>query len=199
MDDTSAAAEHLGEVAIPDEIDRNWLIGEYLAPFGIPAESALADLCEDILIAAASQGDATLQMRPGGWRVKTTSTLVKTTLATVLVGAALHATGTDEIPVALLPAVLPLAIDLDRVRLNRKERTLLAPLRIAAAGMEGLAVHPQVLYDRLDQHTRSQLNYGDFEEFCEHLIEAGEMDDGGYDEVRPRHAGDPAWIRITWV
>ena len=99
----------------------------------------------------------------------------------------------------LLPAVLPLLIDVQRVRLDRRDRELLIPLRQATNGIEGMAVSPRVLYNRLDAVTQDELNYDDFAAFCTRLVEAGELDDAGLDDVRPRSAGAPAWIRITWT
>ncbi len=142
---------------------------------------------------------SSLHMRPGGWRIDIAGTAVKTFISGSILAAALFVNGAQEIPAELLPAVLPLLIDVQRVRLDRRDRELLIPLRQATNGIEGMAVSPRVLYNRLDAVTQDELNYDDFAAFCTRLVEAGELDDAGLDDVRPRSAGAPAWIRITWT
>lgn len=157
----------------------------------------MADLCEDILVSVADESAGELHMRPGGRRVNLTASLVRTALAPAVVGAGLVFAGVDQVPLQLLPAVLPLLVDLERVPLNRQDRELLIPLQNAAAGLEGFALHPEVLYNRLDPTVKDQLNFRDYLAFTERLIEAGELDNAGGNDIRPRRAGGPAWVRIT--
>jgi hypothetical protein len=56
---------------------------------------------------------------------------------------------------------------------------------------------PDALYSRLPADERERIAPGDFADFIDRLIQAGEADPAGYDEVRLRSAGRPAWIRIT--
>lgn len=195
LEDLSA---YIDALHVPDQLDRDWLLGRFLSPLGVAEDDALADTCEDLLLAESRQGEITLQMRPGGWRINLTASLAKTMLAGSFVAAALAITGNDDIPAELIPAVLPLFMDVEKVRLDRRDRALLVPLRLAAMGREGISLNPQILYDRLDPTVRDDLNFGDFLSFCDRLIEAGQMDSAGYDEVRARPADDPAWLRITW-
>ena len=188
----------LTAIDFPEEFDRDWLIAEVFTPLGIDPDQHLADLCEDILLGYTAQVPGELHTRPGGWRINVGASLVRTTVAAAIVGAGLIGIGADQVPLQLLPAVLPLLVDMDRVRLNRGDRQLLLPLRHAAVGIEGVAVNPQVLYNRLDPVVRAQLNYHDFTAFLDRLIEAGELDNAGGDDVRPRQPGKPAWLRITW-
>jgi hypothetical protein len=197
MTTTVNLLEYLSERDIPEEFDREWLSEAVLTPLGIKADHYLADLCEDILISTADNSTGELHMRPGGWRINLAESLVRTAVASAVVGAGLVFAGVDQVPLQLLPAVLPLLVDLKRVRLNRADRELLIPLRKAAAGLEGFALHPEVLYNRLDPTVQAQLNYRDFLAFTERLIEAGELDNAGGDDIRPRRVGDPAWVRIT--
>lgn len=199
MSDRQALSDYLDGLAIPDELDRTWLLKEFLAPLGIESASPLADLCEDILVEAVAAADAAFHMRPGGWRIDVVGTSMKTLLAASLLGAALFINGSSDVPEELLPAVLPLLIDMKRVTLNRQDRALLVPLRLAARGVEGMAVNSQVLYQRLDPAVRGQLSPGDFEDLCERLIQSGHLDDAGLGDVRARAGQEPAWIRLTWT
>lgn len=198
MTDVVELAQHLDQLCVPDEIDRDWFLAEFTTPLGIRTGSALADLCEDMFVVASSEAGSDLRMRPGGWQVNIRGSLVKALLAAVLVGAGLFVDGKDDIPAEIIPAVLPLLVDLTRVRLNRQDRALHVPLSLATAGLEGMSINPQVIYNRLDPAVREQLNYGDFVSYCERLVDAGEMDDGGFDELRIRQPGAPAWLRISW-
>ncbi len=199
MADESTLTAQLDDLSIPTTIDREWLATAVLGPLGIKADTRLADLVEDILLAQLSDDDSSFHMRPGGWRIDVAGTTAKAIICGSILAAALFLNGAQEIPAELLPAAVPLLIDVKRVRLDMRERELLLPLRQATRGIEGMAVSPRVLYNRLDSATQGEINYNDFAAFCTRLVEAGELDDAGLNDVRPRSAGTPAWIRITWT
>lgn len=198
VSDQFELSAYLDSIDVPDELDRPWLLDVCLTPLGITATTPVAEACEDIVLVLSGEVGGALQMRPGGWRVRLGSSMAKVLLSGAIVAAGLAAYGMDEIPLEVIPAVLPALVDVEHVRLDRRERALLVPLRLATAGLDGMPVNPQVVYDRLPTPVRDQLNYLDFLAFCDRLIAAGEMDDGGYEEIRPRRSGDPAWIRITF-
>lgn len=199
MTNTPTLADHLADLEIPEELDRAWFTGSFLTSFDIDPDSDLADLCEDIVLATVGGADAAFHMRPGGWRINVAGTAVKTILTSALLGAALFYNGATDIPAELLPAVVPLLVDVNRVRLSRRDRELLVPLRLTSSELGGLAVSPHVLYNRLEPSVQAELGYSDFSEFCDRLIAAGHMDDAGLGDVRMRLADRPAWIRITWT
>lgn len=198
MAHTQNLFELVEALEVPDEMDRTWFTDSFLQPLGIEPDSRLGELCEDVLLEAVSDGDDAFHMRPGGWRVDLAGGAVKALLVTVVLAAALFFSGADDIPLELLPVVVPLLVDVERVRLSRRDEELLIPLRVASDGVTGMALRHEGLYNRLDPAVREQLNYGDFVDFCERLIKAGYADDAGYGEVRMRPAGHPAWLRVTW-
>ena len=198
MAHTQNLFELVEALEVPDEMDRTWFTDSFLQPLGIEPDSRLGELCEDVLLEAVSDGDDAFHMRPGGWRVNLAGGAVKALLVTVVLAAALFFSGADDIPLELLPVVIPLLVDVERVRLSRRDEELLIPLRVASDGVTGMALRHEGLYNRLDPAVREQLNYGDFVDFCERLIKAGYADDAGYGEVRMRPAGHPAWLRVTW-
>lgn len=198
MAHTQNLFELVEALEVPDEMDRTWFTDSFLQPLGIEPDSRLGELCEDVLLEAVSDGDDAFHMRPGGWRVNLAGGAVKALLVTVVLTAALFFSGADDIPLELLPVVVPLLVDVERVRLSRRDEELLIPLRVASDGVTGMALRHEGLYNRLDPAVREQLNYGDFVDFCERLIKAGYADDAGYGEVRMRPAGHPAWLRVTW-
>ena len=188
MAHTQNLFELVEALEVPDEMDRTWFTDSFLQPLGIEPDSRLGELCEDVLLEAVSDGDDAFHMRPGGWRVNLAGGAVKALLVTVVLAAALFFSGADDIPLKLLPVVIPLLVDVERVRLSRRDEELLIPLRVASDGVTGMALRHEGLYNRLDPAVREQLNYGDFVDFCERLIKAGHADDAGYGEVRMRPA-----------
>ena len=186
MAHTQNLFELVEALEFPDEMDRTWFTDSFLQPLGIEPDSRLGELCEDVLLEAVS--DDAFHMRPGGWRVNLAGGAVKALLVTVVLAAALFFSGADDIPLELLPVVVPLLVDVERVRLSRRDEELLIPLRVASDGVTGMALRHEGLYNRLDPAVREQLNYGDFVDFCERLIKAGYADDAGYGEVRMRPA-----------
>lgn len=198
MTDFEELSRWLDSLAMPSQLDRSWLLNDFLMPLGVETDTVFADLCEDIVVGAAAADSSAFHMRAGAWRIDVSGTVTRTLLAAAFLGAALAAIGTSDIPEELYPAVLPLLVDVERIRVSRRDKALLAPLRNASQGVEGIALNPQVLYARLDPSVRSQLCAGDFEDLCERLVEAGHLDDGGYGDVRARATSEPAWIRLTW-
>lgn len=197
MVDELTLMDYVDGLDVPTPMNRDWLLADFLRPLGIAADGDVSQGCEDVVLAGAGFADGSLHIRPGGWRINLAGSAIRTLLAGSLVAAALAVGGFDDIPIEVIPATLPLLVDVKRIRLDRRDRSLLLPLRGAAAGLEGQAIHPQILYDRLDPAVRRQLNYLDFVAFCERLIAAAEMDDGGFDEIKPRAPGSLAWIRVT--
>ena len=198
MTDSQLLLDYIDGLATPDELDRTWLLAAFLAPLGIDPDSQLAGVCEDIVTDDLSSHNDTFHMRPGGWRVGLGGPVTRSLLAGALLGAVLFANGVHDIPVELYPAVLPLLIDVERVKLSRRDRDLLFPLRIAAQGVEGMALSPHVLYNRLEPAVRAQLGFGDFQDLCDRLIEAGQLDDADDGDIRARAADNPAWVRVSW-
>lgn len=199
MSQTQNLFELVEALEVPDEVDRAWFTDSFLRPLGIEPDSRLGELCEDVLLEAVADDGNAFHMRPGGWRVNLAGGAVKTLLVTVILAAALFFNGADDIPLELLPVVVPLLVDVERVCLSRVDEELLIPLRVASVGVTGMALRHEALYNRLDPAVREQLNYGDFVDFCERLVRAGYADDAGYGEVRMRPDGRPAWLRVTWL
>lgn len=192
-------SKYLELLPLPEGLDRSWLVDEFLTNLRLNTPPDLVDEFEDAVLASSFPRDERLQIRPGGWHIRASASLIKTALTFGLLAVGLTAIGANDVPVQLMPVVLPLLIDVEKARLNRRDQELLVPLRFATSGLEGYAVNPVVLYNRLDRDVRDQLNYDDFTSFVQRLIDAGEMDDAGLGDVRAREPGRPAWIRLTFT
>jgi hypothetical protein len=152
---------------------------------------------EDAVVAALPDA-AGLRVRPGGWVVNVRSSTVRTVVAAALVAGAMWHAGLNQLPGYVAPAVLPLLIDARQVRLTRADRRLLVDLRVSqATGQMEWPWPAEALYSRLPSDVQARVAPGDFADFIDRLVQVGEADPAGYDEVRLRPAGHPAWIRLT--
>jgi hypothetical protein len=188
----------LDDVEVPATIDHDSLSALFSAITGLAQDDPAAGICEDAFLAAIEQSPVPLELRPGGWRVDVAATAVRTALSAAIMTAVLWAGGFDQIPTFVLPAVLPLLVAAQRVELSGKQKYLLAELHRSVGSAQGLAVHPDVLYNKLPQHIRDQLSPLDFRDFLDAFIGAGIADNPGGGDVRLRPANDPSWIRIQF-
>jgi hypothetical protein len=191
-------ADAISIAGIPAEMDQPALLDLLRNVTGIDTDTyPFAVIAAEDALAAIGRGSPVLEVRPGGWVVDTTSSLARAAVTAALMTAVMYAGGFDQIPAYVLPAILPLLVDMDRVRLSRSDRQLLAVLRFNAGAAAGQPVHPDVLYDRLPDDVRQDVSPLDFADFTERLIAVGEADDPGYGDVtlldRPR------WIRISFT
>lgn len=183
----------------PDELDQVTLLAGFTDITGLSSDSVSASTFEDCFLDAVGQAGANLEMRPGGWKVNLSASLVKLALTTALMTGVMWQAGFDQLPTYVLPAVLPLVVDVKRATLSRGQKTMLMQLRSAAVSSTGAVVQPAVLYSRLPQSVQDDVSPLDFEDFIQALIESGEVDNAGYTDVRLRPSADPAWLRITWT
>jgi hypothetical protein len=190
-------ADAISAAGIPAELDQPALLSLLREVTGIDAaDHPFAVIAAEDALAAGQRGTPMLEVRPGGWVVDTTSSLARAAVTAALMTAVMYAGGFDQIPAYVLPAVLPLVVDLDRVRLSRADRRLLAVLRANAGTAAGHPVNTDVLYNRLPVSVRQEISTLDFADFMDRLIAAGEADDPGLDDVVLRD--QPRWIRISF-
>jgi hypothetical protein len=155
------------------------------------------ELCEDAVLGAL-EPDRALQMRPGGWIVDLSSTVVRSAVAAALIGGAMWPAGLDQLPGFVLPAVLPMLFDIRRARLTRQDRRLLVDLRLRTTAQQvDWPWPPAAMYQRLPAAVQQSVSEDDFADFVQRLVAVGEADPAGYGEVRLRPGGQPAWLRIT--
>ena len=188
----------LDTLELPAELNHTTLIEFFTRITGLPDDSPAAGIFEDAFLAAMEQSPTALEFRPGGWRVDVAATMVRTALTTSIMIAALWISGIDQIPAAVMTAVLPMLVVTERVHLDRREQYLLTQLQQSVGSAQGLAVHPDVLYNKLPVDVRDQLSPLDFQDFLDAFIAAGQADDAGGGDVRVRDPHQPCWIRVTF-
>ncbi len=135
-----------------------------------------------------------LHARPGGWVLRLGDATARAGLATAVTAGVMAAAGFDQLPALVLPAVLPLLIDLDHVELSPGDRHVLATLRLQP-DVVNTENSPPALYDALPADLRDQVSMPDFLDLIERLRDAGQADtDDGI--VIVRDETDPAWLRF---
>lgn len=148
----------------------------------------------DNVIVTSLGDEATLHARPGGWVVGLRDAAARSALATAITAGVLAVAGFDQLPALVLPAVLPLLVDIDRVELSASDKHVLATLRLQPGVLDQIR-SPERLYERLPPELRAQVSLLDFVDFVERLVAAGEADESE-EGIVVRDAKDPAWLRV---
>jgi len=73
-----------------------------------------------------------------------------------------------SLPGYVLPAVISLLFDIEKINLTPKEDYLLAQLKLSPKAAKGIQT-PKRLFAALDEDVRSQISYLDFLDFLEKL------------------------------
>jgi len=95
------------------------------------------------------------------WRIKIAPNLLKTAaVASVMIGL-LHASGATQLAAVVLPAVLPLLIDIDTVRLTVKDDIILSEMRLNEHLTIGL-YKPDEIYQKLSAEIQEEISYSEF-------------------------------------
>jgi hypothetical protein len=192
---TSLADRTAAALGQRDELREEELPALIAAVTGLDGEDLrqAAMTADDVLVAAFDDA-STLHARPGGWTISLSDAMAKSAIATAITAAVLAVVGLDQLPALVLPAVLPLLVDLEHVELSPGDEHLLATLRLRSDVIDH-ARTPKALYKRLPKHLREQVAMTDFLDFVDRLVNTGEADRAGR-YVILRDADDPAWIRV---
>lgn len=113
--------------------------------------------------------------RPSGWEVQLSRAAARSLLTSGILGSVLAVAGADQLPAAVLAAVVPLLFDIQQVKLSGGERYLLAQLR-TVPGATGSTTTPEELYALLPEDLRGQTSVVDFVEFLDACHRAGLAD-----------------------
>jgi hypothetical protein len=191
LDDSLAALEG-------GTLDEKGLVAFFESVTGLAAadhpDAILA--CEAALEEQFDSSEPELESRLGGWIVDLKSSTAKFALSAAIMTGVLVAGGFDQIPAYVLPAVLPLLVDVERAKLNRGDRKLLVQLRDAPGLTIGNPVDTDALYNTLPASVRHQISPISFAEFVEKLVAAGEADEAAGGQVTLRE--HPKWVRISF-
>jgi hypothetical protein len=153
-----------------------------------------ARAAEDVIVAALGNGE--LHARPGGWVLRLHDAAIRASLATAVTAGVMAVAGFDQLPALVLPAVLPLLIDIERVELSPGDRYVLAELRLQP-DVVGAEMTPRELYERLPDNLKADISVPDFLDLIQRLTAAGEADRFGAVTI-VRDPDDPAWIRFEF-
>jgi hypothetical protein len=181
-----------------ETLDEDDLVALFESITGLAADDhpEAMSACEAALGAHLDSSQPQLESRLGGWIVDLKSSTAKFALSAAIMTGVLVAGGFDQIPAYVLPAVLPLLVDVERAKLNRGDRKLLVQLRDAPGLSMGNPVDMDALYNTLPASLRRQISPINFAEFVEKLVAAGEADEAGGGQVALRE--HPKWVRISF-
>jgi hypothetical protein len=128
-------------------------------------------LFEEIFLAQfPADHQKTLNFSPGGWVVKATAAGIRTAILTALLTLALNAAEAKDINLLVLPAILPIVFDLEKVRLSRSDSHILAELTMNGA-VRGKTT--EELYSLLPQSIRDEVAPLAFHNFLENCERSG--------------------------
>ncbi|MDQ1250277.1 MAG: hypothetical protein QG597_4656 [Actinomycetota bacterium] len=150
----------------------------------------------DAIQARAGEDSGTnLEFRPGGWQVDMHKGLVQSVVAGALIAGLLVVLGSTQIPAALVPTIIPLFFDVEKVRLTAGQEHLLAEIVARSERADGSLTIDE-LYGQLPAPTRDAVSHLDFVDFIEACRRAGVADVAPDDTVALR-ALDQATFRVT--
>lgn len=146
-------------------------IWEQLYPTDAPPNETLYQICEDVFLATVNPAQQVqLQYKPGGWTIKLSESALKTGVVTSLLGGILVAAGITGLPALLIPAIVPLMFEVEKVRLTRSEQEVFAELSWRD---EARTLTADDLYAKLPIEIQDELSRLDFLDFLEKCRRAG--------------------------
>jgi len=168
---TAITDDHTETVTLSSaELERWWIdaAGEtYAARQGL---QVLLDVVKD-----SGAGDGEFSFRPSGWEIQLSRAAAQVLLSSAILGAVLTVVGADQLPAAVLTAVIPLLFDVKKTDLSGGERYILARLREVPDAIDSAST-AEDLYALLPQDLRSQTTFVDFMEFLDACHKAGHAD-----------------------
>jgi hypothetical protein len=169
--------ENCGEA----EFIESWRpIADLIGPRSQFGEMALLEVMRDVATLQAGTIDPAWG---GGWRWDMSSGAAKSVLATGLLYGVLVAAGVPGLLPLVIPAVLPLLFDIEKVRLSRSERNVINIIGARKRVFDRVGT-VQELYASLPDDVRQSLSEHEFEEFIDAAINAGVASETGeYVEV----------------
>jgi hypothetical protein len=121
-----------------------------------------------------------LAFEPGGWKVNVAAATIQAAISAGMIWGVLTALHiAAPIPAVLVSAIIPRLFSIERVRLKRTEQEIIASLALREEARRGTA---EELYAKLPQELRDELNFLDFRELLEKVVDAGRADRAGEKE-----------------
>lgn len=116
--------------------------------------------------------DSELYIKSKAWTVKLSSGILKSTIMGAILTGIFFASGYTMIPGFVLPAIIPLLFDIEKVHISAKEDFILAQLTLNNQILNKYK-NPELIYDSLSEEITDELSKYDFIEFIEKMVLAG--------------------------
>ena len=147
-----------------------------------PGSEIIVEIARDVTLYSARQLEPAWG---GGWKWDLSNSAVRTVCAAALLAAVFASGGMATLPPLVLPAVLPLMFDLQRVRLERSEERVLRIINTRPSFFDRSG-KPDELYATLPDWVKNSITILEFEEFLDHVVESGlAKRSGSFYEVLP--------------
>lgn len=127
-----------------------------------------------LLLTGNTQEAEDLSFGSNSWNIKIMPNLVKSTVVASIMIGLLHAAGATQLVSLVLPAVLPLLIDIETIRLSVKDDLILSEMR-RHKNLQGKEFWPQEIYDQLHPTTQEQFSFSEFIEVLDVLSLTGDV------------------------
>lgn len=126
--------------------------------------------------------DSELYIKSKAWTVKLSSGILKSTIMGAILTGIFFASGYTMIPGFVLPAIIPLLFDIEKVHISAKEDFILAQLTLNKQLLNEYQ-NPELIYDSLPEEITDELSKYDFIEFIEKMVLAGAFEQNKDSEV----------------
>lgn len=114
----------------------------------------------------------------GGWRWDMSTGAARSVLASALLYGVLVSAGVSGLLPLVVPAVIPLLFEVEKVRLTRSERNVINIIGARKDAFKRMGTIPE-LYASLPEVIRQSLGEQEFEEFMDAAINAGVASENG--------------------
>lgn len=139
---------------------------------GFEQDSLLHDYVEAFKIAASGDNSQTLlALNTNSWKISIKKNLVTPFLTGAILTAVFRHLGYNQLPLAILPAVLPYLLDIEKVKIEKREERLY--LQIPIKKFKNQFKSAEEWYSILPDKIKASVNLEDFRDFLDNLVVAG--------------------------
>lgn len=123
------------------------------------------------LIQLLGESDVPLELRIGRWHLDVTRGMIQSAISTAILLPVCHATGTNDIPLVVLAAVLPYLVTIEEVEVRASD------LHVLAIAREDFFLPNEIerVYGNLPDDIRHELTLLEFRDLAQRLTTAGRL------------------------
>jgi hypothetical protein len=116
--------------------------------------------------------DEELPFFSGGWKISVSGLLIKSAITSALLSSALYFIGEGNLPLHIIPMIIPALFDISRIKLTKGEEYLLGEIYVKEK-LRDKFWDVERLYKKLPKKIVEQLSRKDFFDFLDTLVSVG--------------------------